>query len=762
MADELDIPEDVQRIIRRYVRAAYERGRKKGHAEGHEAGRKSVMDGLAAVAQLNGSYKKLALPDGQVDKSFTPDLIVKAAQHAPKGGATLNGKDFRGGQFIPAEDMEQATPEEKADLKAKQDTHGKAPAERSKPREPRLGGVADTHKRVKEMLDSGALHTAEGVHELATSIQSHTVAELKQLKHALGVRASGPKAELARKIAERARGYDKHDLHQHRNERVTVDEAHAKVQARLKDGTLATPEGVRELAQFVERGLTVKEVAELKKRLGLKASGPKYEMSRRIVERAKAKWDEEEESTNMASLGMGQGSTPDTGPRTREDHQATLAKLDAAGTSKEKRFQPRWGTPEEAAAREEASAKAAAEERAAKGLPAEPPTPPKVAPSSPEQAGFTGTAANGVEYRDGVPVKKQEEPPAGGDSYPALDPHHVSVNHGTMPDPRGEAVKNVPQSDVDAVMQAAHELDVAGDNTVTIDALIAKTGFSPEKMAHVLQAGRVRGDLSIKSDEGYEGRTVKTTYGERDAPGSREQLGHVSPGRNRHGNNLGGFVGDKPLYPDLPGNRGDTPAANPVANDPIELDFGGEPEPAPAKAKGKGKTAPKAKPTADPAVQELIDSAANNHGVDNADNVTPEQVRKHIAKAGKPGSPERLSAERRAADNMVSMWREAVEVNPGKYTPEQVAAFEQHMKDVLPHMEQHGKVGETVPFDPAVHASKVGMSTGTPVTVKRAGWVVPEEGHPNGGHRPLKADVEPTGKQSGANESAGKRGWRTR
>lgn len=40
--------------------------------------------------------------------------------HAPKGGATVNGKDFEGGEYIPPGDIAAASDEEKADLQAKQ------------------------------------------------------------------------------------------------------------------------------------------------------------------------------------------------------------------------------------------------------------------------------------------------------------------------------------------------------------------------------------------------------------------------------------------------------------------------------------------------------------------------------------------------------------------------------------------------------------------------------------------------------------------
>lgn len=47
-----------------------------------------------------------------------------AAQHAPVGGGTFAGKHFVGGQFIPGEVLDKATPEEKAQLKEKKGIGG--------------------------------------------------------------------------------------------------------------------------------------------------------------------------------------------------------------------------------------------------------------------------------------------------------------------------------------------------------------------------------------------------------------------------------------------------------------------------------------------------------------------------------------------------------------------------------------------------------------------------------------------------------------
>lgn len=48
--------------------------------------------------------------------------------------------------------------------------------------------------------------TTQGLLDFATAIHGHTVAELKEIKAKLGIKASGSKAEMAKKIAERAIG----------------------------------------------------------------------------------------------------------------------------------------------------------------------------------------------------------------------------------------------------------------------------------------------------------------------------------------------------------------------------------------------------------------------------------------------------------------------------------------------------------------------------------------------------------------------------
>jgi hypothetical protein len=63
-----------------------------------------------ADAELRQMVRDLA-------KKKFPDVRLSAT-HAPKGGVTIAGKQFTGGQFIPAEDLAKATPQEKAKIEA--------------------------------------------------------------------------------------------------------------------------------------------------------------------------------------------------------------------------------------------------------------------------------------------------------------------------------------------------------------------------------------------------------------------------------------------------------------------------------------------------------------------------------------------------------------------------------------------------------------------------------------------------------------------
>jgi len=67
-------------------------------------------DGGDVAAVLRGLIEDPAA----LEAALGGDVLMKAAQHAPKGGVSVGGKEYSGGEFIPAEVMANATPEEKA------------------------------------------------------------------------------------------------------------------------------------------------------------------------------------------------------------------------------------------------------------------------------------------------------------------------------------------------------------------------------------------------------------------------------------------------------------------------------------------------------------------------------------------------------------------------------------------------------------------------------------------------------------------------
>jgi len=97
--------------VRDHERAAAERAA----AERERAARQEVLASLGEVLLK-------AVAGGGLG------TLLKAAAHAPAGGVTVQGKEYKGGEFIPAEVMEQATPEEKAKVAGKGEPTAADPA----------------------------------------------------------------------------------------------------------------------------------------------------------------------------------------------------------------------------------------------------------------------------------------------------------------------------------------------------------------------------------------------------------------------------------------------------------------------------------------------------------------------------------------------------------------------------------------------------------------------------------------------------------
>lgn len=74
---------------------------------------------LAWLKLLNGGGFQVG-PQPKPANVQESAALQESAEHAPPGGATIAGKQFRGGQFIPSSDMAKASPQEKAALQQKQ------------------------------------------------------------------------------------------------------------------------------------------------------------------------------------------------------------------------------------------------------------------------------------------------------------------------------------------------------------------------------------------------------------------------------------------------------------------------------------------------------------------------------------------------------------------------------------------------------------------------------------------------------------------
>ncbi len=83
-----------------------------------QAAARARQEVLASIGEAFVRQAMAAMGGGVT--AAPPALFAKAAAHSPAGGATIAGKHYPGGQFIPAEEMAKASPEEKAELERKQ------------------------------------------------------------------------------------------------------------------------------------------------------------------------------------------------------------------------------------------------------------------------------------------------------------------------------------------------------------------------------------------------------------------------------------------------------------------------------------------------------------------------------------------------------------------------------------------------------------------------------------------------------------------
>lgn len=103
--------------------------------------------------------QKVQKRKGPIQHARRTSALRYAAARAPKGGVTINGKDYRGGQFIPASQVAQASPEVKAKIEASQKEADERSEQKKQERrgrtvnagelKGRLAGYAERHGVVK-------------------------------------------------------------------------------------------------------------------------------------------------------------------------------------------------------------------------------------------------------------------------------------------------------------------------------------------------------------------------------------------------------------------------------------------------------------------------------------------------------------------------------------------------------------------------------------------------------------------------------------
>jgi hypothetical protein len=110
-----EVPAHVAAKVRTWVQARYA----KLAARYGETGAKAILGAMVLLAPTpipGSSLLPVAIAEAvlRIRRAVEGESVQKAAAHAPKGGVSVGGKKFAGGEFIPGEVMANATEKEKA------------------------------------------------------------------------------------------------------------------------------------------------------------------------------------------------------------------------------------------------------------------------------------------------------------------------------------------------------------------------------------------------------------------------------------------------------------------------------------------------------------------------------------------------------------------------------------------------------------------------------------------------------------------------
>lgn len=261
----------------------------KDHAEHllEKLAEKAKSDLADNTKEIEEAYHEHARNEYLASLEHSPDEIASAARLGEEAGkieddpdsVTYGGgssREFGGGSG-------DALPETAGTDFEFGANEGTGSQQASKPAKPKRRTVEQTVTALERIGKRAKLRATDLaiIHE---AINGHTHAEIAEVKKRLGIKASGAKAKQAADIANRIIERDRSDARKFNHPHLTVDEAKAHVDKFIANTEPKPGDAVR-LANALAGGLTTKQLLEVKKHYGIKASGAKSEMALKIAKK---------------------------------------------------------------------------------------------------------------------------------------------------------------------------------------------------------------------------------------------------------------------------------------------------------------------------------------------------------------------------------------------------------------------------------------------------------------------------------------------
>ena len=164
--------------------------------------------GVKKIERRLGKVEKIAGVSSGDSEAFSEEELAEWIEAFAEGKKRAEGEKWEtGGRMYERVGGKTVRRGKEKDQPVAKDKGGKKPppADKAKPKaeKPAKLSVDDAHALIKEHIGAGKIG-AEHAGKIADALMSMTVAEMTELKKRLGLKASGPRAELAQKLAERA------------------------------------------------------------------------------------------------------------------------------------------------------------------------------------------------------------------------------------------------------------------------------------------------------------------------------------------------------------------------------------------------------------------------------------------------------------------------------------------------------------------------------------------------------------------------------